>query len=206
VTGSVSDLSPSTATLGTVFGRLFENEFATLDNIAISRRLPTGMQYMDQSVALDCWLLDREVDASFEPASAATYALHETAYELIPDARTVISGWSRHLRALLLEDMALPSSTSMMRKRGVTSLGEHLVAPDTLVGPALTSALTQARDRTRQNGMKHVLLVATNGLVVVAGANPYETMAHWHNVEFAARIECMRLEEAAVIKETSSYD
>ncbi len=198
MTGPAPSLSASTATLATVFRRLFENEFATLDNIAISRNLPSGIQYIDQSVALDCWLLDEAVDASFEPADASTYALHEAAYELLPDAETVVSGWSRHLRALLLEDMALPSPTSMMRKRGVTDLEDHLVDSDDLVGPGLTATLTQARDRTRQNGMEHVLLVATNGLVVVAGANPFETMAHWHNVEFAARIECMRLEEATV--------
>jgi hypothetical protein len=201
-----SGLSASTATLATVFGRLYENEFATLDDIAISRHLPSGIQYIDQSVALDCWLLDQEVDASYVPADPTTYALHEAAYELLPGAETVVSGLARHLRALLLEDMALPGPTSMMRKRGVADLGEHLVDPDDLVGSALAATLTQARDRTRQNGMEHVLLVATNGLVIVAGANPFETMAHWHNVEFAARIECMRLEEAAVIRESGTDD
>ena len=49
-----------------------------------------------------------------------------------------------------------------------------------------------------QNGMRHVLMVTTEGLVVVSGAPPFEAMAHWHNIEFAARVECMRLDEATV--------
>ncbi len=46
--------------------------------------------------------------------------------------------------------------------------------------------------------MTHVLLVADNGMVVAAAPTPIEAMAHWHNVEFAARVECMRIEEVVV--------
>ena len=35
-------------------------------------------------------------------------------------------------------------------------------------------------------------------MVVVSGAPPFEAMAHWHNIELAARVECMRIEEATL--------
>ena len=31
-----------------------------------------------------------------------------------------------------------------------------------------------------------------------SGAPPYEAIAHWHTVELAARVECLRLEDAAL--------
>ncbi len=46
------------------------------------------------------------------------------------------------------------------------------------------------------NGMKHVLLIEPDGTVHVAGPTPEETMAHYSNVEFSARVECARIEEA----------
>jgi len=46
--------------------------------------------------------------------------------------------------------------------------------------------------------MRHLLLITTEGLVVVAGSPAYEAQSHWHNVEFAARIACMAIEERAI--------
>ena len=195
-----------TAALVTVFERLFEGEFATLDDIAISRHLPTGIEYIDQRVALDRWLLDAPPDASIEPEDAGTWTLHQTAYELLPEADTIVSGCSRHLRALLLEGIGMPRPTSMLRRRGVTDLEAHLVASDALTGSTLGPSLTQARERAQANGMQHVLLLSEDGLVVAAGPNPVETMAHWHNVEFAARIECLSLEEAALSSTQVTHD
>jgi hypothetical protein len=44
--------------------------------------------------------------------------------------------------------------------------------------------------------MKHVLLIEPDGTVHVAGPSPEEAMAHYSNVEFSARVECARVEEA----------
>lgn len=192
--------TPATAatTLVTVFRRLFENEFATLDGIAISRRAPRGMEYIDESVALARMLLDEEAAEPFAPSDPDIHALHLALYAASSDVGSVVSGWSRHLRALLAEGMALPTPTSMMRKRGVTDLHHHLVEPSALVGSQLRATLAQAGETATRNDMTHLLLVASNGMVVAAAPTPNEAMAHWHNVEFAARVECMRVEEVDV--------
>ncbi len=185
------------ATLATIFGRLFENEFATLDGIAISVRRDGGMDYADGTAGLWLWLDDESAEVPAEPADPAARALHEALYDAAPEHQAVISGWSRHLRALLLEGRGVPPSTSMMRNRGVPDLAPHLVEPEALTGPMLAGTIARAGELAQQNGMRHLLIITSEGLVVVSGAPPYEAMAHWHNVEFAARVECMRIEETA---------
>jgi ribulose-5-phosphate 4-epimerase/fuculose-1-phosphate aldolase len=189
-----------TATLTPVnmFRRLFENEFVTLDGFAISRRAASGMHYIDESVALGRMLADDERDEPFAPADPTMHALHQAMYAAWPDVESVVSGWSRHLRALLVEGYAMPAPTSMMRKRGVSDLRDHLVEPGALAGPLRDLTLAQARETAARNGMAHMLLVMTNGMVVAAGPRAEEVMAHWHNVEFSARVECMRVEEASI--------
>jgi hypothetical protein len=86
----------------------------------------------------------------------------------------------------------------MMRNRGVPDIAAHLVEPEALVGPALRPTIERAHELALRSGMRHDLIIASNGLVIVSGAPPFEAMAHWHNVEFAARVECMRIEEAAL--------
>lgn len=182
----------------TVFRRLFENEFATLDGIAISHQVDGLLVYIDESVALGRML---DIESAFlpsEPADRETYAMHAAMHAAWPETRAVVSGWSRHLKALLDESMALPACTSMMRKRGVNDLSEYLVERSALTTPALETTLTTARATAERNEMAHVLVVAVDGLVVVAAPTEIEAMAHWHNVEFAARVECMRVEEVDV--------
>jgi ribulose-5-phosphate 4-epimerase/fuculose-1-phosphate aldolase len=193
-----SAMGPETATLLTVFRRLFENEFVTLDGFAISCRAAGGMHYLDESVALARMLADEDRDEPFEPSDPTMNALHRAMYAAWPEVESVVSGWSRHLRALMVEGFALPAPTSMMRKRGVSNLRDHLVDPGALVGSQLDSTLALAREIAARNRMAHVLLVASNGMVVVAAPKAEEAMAHWHNVEFCARVECIRIEEAAV--------
>jgi ribulose-5-phosphate 4-epimerase/fuculose-1-phosphate aldolase len=189
---------PAPATPLLLFRRLFENEFITLDGFAISCRSADGMGYIDESVALARMLADEDTDAPFAPADPAVHALHRTLYAAWPEAGSVVSGWSRHLRALLVEGLALPAPTSMMRKRGVSDLRDHLVEPGALVGSRVDATVAQARETAARNGMAHLLLVASDGMVVVAAPRPEEAMAHWHNVEFSARVECIRIEEASV--------
>ena len=43
--------------------------------------------------------------------------------------------------------------------------------------------------------MKHVLVIEPEGTVHVAGMVSADTMAHYSNVEFSARVECLRIEE-----------
>ena len=181
-----------------VFQRLFENEFVTLDGFAISCRVADGMDYLDESDALARMLAEGDFDEPRAPSDPSMHALHRAIYATSPDVESVVSGWSRHLRALMVEGFALPAPTSMMRKRGIADLRDHLVDPGALVGSHLDSTLSQARDVATRNRMAHLLLVATNGMVVVAAPKPEEAMAHWHNVEFSARVECIRVEEAAV--------
>jgi hypothetical protein len=114
-----------------------------------------------------------------------------------PDFPFVVSGPARHLRALLAEGLAMPMPTSMMRKRGIGDLAEHLVDSDALSAPRLAATLAAARELASRNGMKHVLIIAPDGMVHVAGPLPWETMAHYSNVEFSARVECLRIEERA---------
>lgn len=185
-------------TLGTIFGRLFENEFATLDGIALSCRTPDGMEYVEGLDALRLWLDDRVTTSEAEQPDPTIVALHEACYAVAAGHSVVISGWSRHLRTLLRAGCSLPPSTSMLRNRGVTELGMHLVEPTALEGAALRGTMLQARAVAEANGMRHHLLITTDGYVVVSGAPPSEAMAHWHNVELAARVECLRIEDAAL--------
>jgi hypothetical protein len=87
----------------------------------------------------------------------------------------------------------------MIRKRGIPDLGPHLVAPGALLGPRQAESIAMARELATRNGMKHLLLIRPDGFVVAAGTDAWEVMAHWHNVEFAAHVECLRVEEADVL-------
>lgn len=195
----MTDATETRITLATIFGRLFENEFATLDGIAISCRTGEGMGYVDGTAALRLWLDDRVSEPSTEPEDPTAAAIHRACYEAAPEHAAVISGWSRHLRALLEEGYPPPPSTSMMRNRGVPAMAAHVVEPEALLEPALTDTLARAQDLAERNGMRHHLLITSAGYVVVSGAPPYEAMAHWHNVELAARVECLRVEDVALL-------
>jgi ribulose-5-phosphate 4-epimerase/fuculose-1-phosphate aldolase len=185
--------------LVTVFGRLFESEFATLDGISMSRLTPDGLRYLDQSVALSRLLGEESAGEPFVPADRAILALHGALYAAAPEVDTVVSGWARHLQALLLEGLALPMPTSMMRKRGIPDLGPHVVAPGALLDQRQAGSIATARELAIRNDMKHLLLLGPDGFVVAAGTGTWEVMAHWHNVEFAAHVECLRVEEAEVL-------
>jgi len=187
-----------TRTLVTVFGRLFDNEFATLDGITISCRAPDGIRHIDESSALDCMLFGQQAAELPVSGGSDTHAMHGALFDALPDAEAVLSGWSRHLRALLLEGLAPPAPTSMMKKRGVPDIGAHLVDPSALAGAQLAASIETAQALAVENGMRHLLLITTEGLVVVAGSPAYEAQSHWHNVEFAARIACMAIEERAI--------
>lgn len=193
-----SDPAPASATPLVTFRRLFANEFVTLDGFAISCRAGEGMRYLDESVAIGRLLADDDSDEPFPPSDPAMHALHQSLYVAWPEAASVVSGWSRHLRALLAEGLAPPPPTSMMRKRGVSDLRDHIVEPGDLVGSRVDDAIAGARETAARKGMAHLLLVASDGMVVVAAPRPEEAMAHWHNVEFSARVECIRVEESAV--------
>jgi len=198
MSGALAVAVPARVTPGTMFRRLFGNEFVTLEGFAISCRAAPGMHYIDESVALGRMLADEDRDEPFAPSDPTMHSLHQAIYAAWPDVENVVSGWSRHLRALLVEGYALPAPTSMMRKRGVSDLRDHFVEPGALAGSRRALTLAQARETATRNGMAHVLLVAANGMVVAAGSLPEEVMAHWHNVEFSARVECLRVEEAAI--------
>ena len=58
----------------------------------------------------------------------------------------------------------------MMRKRGISDLAVHLVEPSALAGANLEGSIAAALDIARRNGMRHVLLVTSDGKVVVAGS------------------------------------
>ena len=119
------------------------------------------MHYIDESVALGRMLADEDRDLRFVPSDPVMHALHRTMYAAWPDVESVVSGWSRHLRALLVEGCALPTPTRMMRKRGVSDLRDHLVDPGALAGSQRDLTLAQARETATRNGMTYVLLVAT---------------------------------------------
>lgn len=187
--------------LAAIFGRLYVPEFATLDGIAVSCRTQHGFDYADGTTGLSLWLEDGITELRTEPEDAAAHELHRALYAAMPDHRAVISGWSRHLRALLLEGLAPPPPTSMMRKRGIPQVGAHIVEPSALSPARLAGTIERARALAERNDMRHLLIISSEGLVVVSGAPPFEAMAHWHNVEFAARVECFRLSELAVGEE-----
>ncbi len=46
--------------------------------------------------------------------------------------------------------------------------------------------------------MRHPLMVSEDGIDVVSEAPPSEAMAPWHDIELAAGVECMRVEEATL--------
>jgi len=183
--------------LAAIFGRLYESEFATLDGIAISCRTAGGFDYADGTTGLSLWLGDEISELRTDPEDRSAHALHEAHYAAMPDHEAVISGWSRHLRALLLEGAPPPPSTSMMRNRGIADLAAHLVDPSALEPSSLPDTIDRAVALAERNRMRHLLVVTTEGMVVVSGAPPFEAMAHWHNIEFAARVECLRMEEIA---------
>lgn len=184
------------AVLVTIFGRLFESEFVTLERFAISCRAQDGMHYLDETVALARLLGDGDREAPFRPADPSVHSLHRAMYAAWLEFEAVVSGPSRHLRALLAEGCAMPEPTSMMRKRGVKRLDDHVVEAGALAGSRLAATLASARETAAANGMKHVLLIEPDGTVHVAGLSPEEAMAHYSNVEFSARVECGRMEEA----------
>lgn len=183
------------------FERLFENEFITLERLAISRRGSEDIDYIDESVALDR-LLEQDRGPGQDPGSADLvpsdpdlHGLHMAVYRAWPDITAVVAGSPLELRALLMEGLALPASTSMMIKRGVPDLAAHLVDGEALLGPGQEAVLERARELAEAAGMQHVLLVTGDGLVCTAGPTMHETMAHYSNVAFAARVECLRLAE-----------
>jgi hypothetical protein len=186
------------------FERLFENEFITLERLAISRRAVPDIDYLDETVALPRLFQDdpgpdeapgviAPVDTA--PGDPALHGLHAAIYRAWSDTTAVVTGNPLELRALLVEGLALPASTSMMIKRGVPDLAVHLVDDKALLGVGQDGVLQRARALADSAGMQHVLLVTGRGLVCVAGPTMHETMAHYSNVAFAARVECLRLEE-----------
>ena len=115
------------AGLVTVFMRLFESEFVTLEGFGISCRAPDGMRYLDENGALALLLTDAVSEPRPGPGDPSRSALHAAMYAAWPEVGAIVSGPSRHLRALLADRCAMPEPTSMMRKRGVTRLADHLV-------------------------------------------------------------------------------
>jgi ribulose-5-phosphate 4-epimerase/fuculose-1-phosphate aldolase len=198
----VSALTPQTPVgeaLVTVFRRLFESDFVTLDGFAISCRTPDGARYLDESDAVVRMLLDEPAVDRAAPGDRAALTIHEAAYRAWPEAGCAVSGRPLHLRAILAEGAALPGPTSMMRKRGVVDLRDHLVEPDALLAPAIDATIARARAIAVDHGMKHMLIVATDGTVFAAAPTPEEALGHFQNVGFAARVECIRVEEAALL-------
>jgi ribulose-5-phosphate 4-epimerase/fuculose-1-phosphate aldolase len=186
------------AELVAAFRRLFDNEFLTLDGVTISYRTPRDIRYLDQDNALDALLFGSEAPTMPAVADTETQALHLALFAAAPDAECVVSGWSRHLRALLLEGFGPPPPTSMMKKRGIPDVAAHLVESDALSEPKLAASIERARTLAEQNGMRHLLLLTTEGVVAIAGEPFNEAVSHWHNIEFASRVECLSIEEARV--------
>lgn len=180
--------------LVTIFGRLFESELGSVEELRVSTRTldGAGVRTLDTLAALGR-LLGEETHP--EPAPDA---LHVALLEVFPAWTAAVSGVAPHLRDLLLEGMAMPETTSMMRKRAVPDLSAHLVTADDLAPVNLAVTLAHARERCESVAAKHVLLITTDGTVHVAGRTPEETMAHWSNVEFAARVGIKRIEERLV--------
>ena len=184
---------PLVAGLVTVFMRLFESEFVTLEGFGISCRAPDGMRYLDENGALALLLADAVGEPG--PGDPSRSALHAAMYAAWPEVGAIVSGPSRHLRALMAEGCAMPEPTGMMRKRGVTRLADHVVEAGALDGASRDTALAAAHEQAQAKGMNHVLVIEPDGTVHVAGMAQAETTAHYSNVEFSARVECMRIEE-----------
>jgi hypothetical protein len=179
--------------LATVFGRLFESELGSVEALRVSVRGPNGgIVTMDERAGLGALLGEA---GHPEPAPDP---LHADLLAIFPAWTAAVSGVGLHLRDLLAEGMALPETTSMMRKRMVVDLADHLVEPAEMAPDRRQATLARARERVERVGAKHVLLVVTDGTVHVAGRTPEETMAHWSNVEFSARTHVARIEERLV--------
>jgi len=180
--------------LVTIFGRLFESELGSVEELRVSTRTVdgTGVRTLDQIAALGRLLGE---DGHPEPAADP---LHVALLAEFPAWTAAVSGVAPHLRDLLAEGMAMPDTTSMMRKRAVPDLDAHLIGPEALAPANLAGTLARARERVESVGAKHVLLITMDGTVHVAGRTPEETMAHWSNVEFAARVGVTRIEERLV--------
>lgn len=177
----------------TVFGRLFERDLASLESVRVSTRDPDGaIQTLDELAALGGLLGE---DGHEPPAPDP---VHVALLAAFPGYTAAVSGIARSLRDLQAEGMALPETTSMMRKRQVVDLSEHLVPAEALAPANLAATIARARERVESVGAKHVLLITPFGMVHVAGRSPEETMAHWSNVEFSARTQIMRIEERLV--------
>jgi len=178
----------------TIFGRLFESDLGSVEELRVSTRTAdgAGVRTLDTLAAL-AGLLGEET----HPESAPD-PLHVALLKVFPAWTAAVSGVAPHLRDLLAEGMAMPDTTSMMRKRAVPDLNAHLVAADALAPANLVGTLSRARERCEAVAAKHVLLITPDGTVHVAGRTPEETMAHWSNVEFAARVGIKRIEERLV--------
>lgn len=179
--------------LVTIFGRLFESDLGSVEELRVSTRVAGGgVRTLDALAGLG-----RLLGEAHHPEPAPE-ALHVALLEAFPAWTAAVSGIAPHLRDLLAEGMAMPDTTSMMRKRAVPDLAAHLVAADALAPADLAGTLARARERCEAVAAKHVLLITPDGMVHVAGRTPEETMAHWSNVEFAARAGIMRIEERLV--------
>lgn len=179
--------------LVTVFGRLFERDLATLEAVRVSAREPDGtIRTLDELAALGGLLGEDGHDLP------APDPVHVALLAAFPGYTAAVSGIARSLRDLQAAGMALPETTSMMRKRQVADLSDHLVAAEALAPANLDATIARARERVASVGAKHVLLITPFGMVHVAGRTPEETMAHWSNVEFSARTQIMRIEERLV--------
>ena len=199
----MSALTPQTPVgeaLVTIFRRLFECDFVTLDGFAISCRTPDGARYLDESDAVVRMLMGEPAVDRAAPVDPAALTLHEAVYRAWPEAGCAVSGRPLHLQAILAEGAALPGPTSMLRKRGIVDLRDHLVDPAALRAPVIDGTIARARAIAVDHGMKHVLIVATDGIVFAAAPTPEETLGHFQNVAFAARMECIRVEEAALVE------
>lgn len=172
-----------------LLGRLLESRLGSLEHLLATIRTDDRDRSMDARTALSR-LLGEPVAPEIAPDP-----LHGALLAAVPGAGAAVSGVALHLRDLLAEGMALPETTSMMRKRGVPDLADRCVAPEDLLPGRLPATLAAARERAEARGAKHVLLFTPDGVVHVAGRTPEETMAHWSNVEFAARAAVMRVEE-----------
>ncbi|GEM_PF-4010366 len=175
--------------LVTLLGRLLESRLGSLEHLLATIRTDAGDRSMEARTALSRLL--------GEPATPeiAPDPLHGALLAAVPGATAAVSGVALHLRDLLAEGMALPETTSMMRKRGVPDLADRLVPSDDLLPGRLPTTIATMRERAEARGAKHVLIFTPDGVVHVAGRTPEETMAHWSNVEFAARAAVMRVEE-----------
>ena len=179
----------------TLFARLFESGLGSVEGLAITLRTDDGTRSIDDRTALARLLGETGADDPALPLDPRTGAIHAALLAAAPDHRMAVSGPALHLRDLLAEGMELPDPTSMMRKRGVTRLADHLVDPAALAPDALGATVAVAHARCLAAGMKHILIVVADGTVHVSGRAPDETMAHWSNVEFSAKVAVLRVEE-----------